>query len=234
MTLWRKWQRNTKLCWILYLIIIYVLEHLFDNHIFCDPIWCKPLHLILQRKLLLDCRNVSPVTHHQILMREKFYYRLKTEHSELYKQLLNAYLPYTTLERLKESLHPWSAQLNEALNNVVTKYAPKNCTYSATMALSNRIAIVVGVHNMGHLAYWTKVFKLIDLPMYPDLRENLQQLDRYKRMKRKFDSKTEVKRKHMKVNNDKMQILLKSRYRIQNGVLDTNWLFMLKTLYLKK
>ena len=52
-----------------------------------------------------------------------------------------SYEPYTTLERLKDSVRPFDTQLNEALSNVVGRY------------VQNRISIVISAHNMGHFAF---------------------------------------------------------------------------------
>ena len=121
------------------------------------------------------------------------------------------YAPYTTPERLMESMHTFHTQTNEALNSVIAKYAPKNRTYGTTMSLSNRIAIVIGIHNMGHLAYWSEVFKRVGLGMPTDLLENLERLDHVKSWKRKYNSAPVVKQKRVKARNEKMQTLLKQQ-----------------------
>ena len=104
-----------------------------------------------------------------------------------------------------ESNLPYDTQLNESLNNVVSRYAPKNCTYGTTMSLSNRIAIVIGVHNLGHLGFWKSVYELIGLPMLSDLYSNLLRKDGRKNLKCKYNEKKEVKIKRAKSNHDKLQ-----------------------------
>ena len=188
-----------------------VLEHLFNDHTYCDPKWCVPLRLSQDyeqdsNENIVDiAEDIMEPNHENIDSNKDKYYRSKTEHSELYSQMKKAYEPYVTPERLKESLHPFDTQLNESLNNVVAKYAPKNRTYATSMSLSNRVMIVVGIHNMGHYNYWKKVFQVIGIPMSSNLCENLKRLDSKKSNKRKYNCRKEVKSKRRKIQHEKMQ-----------------------------
>ena len=101
--------------------------------------------------------------------------------------MIEAIAPYTTPERLLESIYPWSTQLNEALNHIVAKYAPKDRTYSTTMSLHNRISIVIGIHNCGHLDFWSEVFSKFKMNLNKDLVNNLSQQDNTKKRKRKYN-----------------------------------------------
>ena len=134
-----------------------VLYHMFDEHMFCDSIWCKPLALeekcttTFDEDFLSDDDSLLEFSENEIDEEKVSYYRSMTEHKSLFDLMWSKYAPYITPERLLECLHPFDTQLNESLNNVVARYAPKNRTYGTTMSLSNRISIVVGIHNMGHL-----------------------------------------------------------------------------------
>ena len=195
-----------------------VVEHLFNNHLFCSPEWCKPLRAAKNKTndLPICCpvdlgdRLPSPDSP-EPNETPQWYYRSKEEHPKLYSQILNAYAPYTTPERIAESNHPYDTQLNESLNNVVSRYAPKNRTYGTTMSLSNRIAIVIGVHNLGHLGFWKEVYHLIGLPMSTDLHNNLLRKDGRKDLKRKYNEKKEVKSKRAKKNHDKTKDMIKKQ-----------------------
>jgi len=85
----------------------------------------------------------------------------------------DAYEPFTSEERLRESLHCYSTQKNEAMNNSVAKYAPKTRTYSTTMALTNRVMIAIGTSNLGYVTFWERVFTDLDLIMNTDTRSFL-------------------------------------------------------------
>ena len=79
------------------------------------------------------------------------------------------------------------------------------------MSHSNRIGIVIGIHNSGHHAYWSSVFNLLHLPMGNDLSNNLLQLDQRKDLKRKYNGRTEVKKKRVRKNNEKMKELIQKQ-----------------------
>lgn len=79
------------------------------------------------------------------------------------------------------------------------------------MALANRISIVIGIHNLGHTDYWSKVLALIDLPMTPKLRKHLNVMDKKKETKRKYQARIDVKNKRSKDNHEKIKTLIKKQ-----------------------
>ena len=181
------------------------IEHLFNDHSLCDPKWCKPLRFSSQTDsngMIIDSslhgiHNLS-------------YYRCKVKHKKLYDEMTSAFLPYSFPHRLVESLHGFTTNGNEALNNIVAHYAPKNRTYSTTMSLSNRISIVVGVHNIGYLDYWTDAYEKIQLPMTVAQRK-LHSKDRRRNWKREYNSMIETKRKRSQKRNESMRDLMKQQ-----------------------
>ena len=157
----------------------------------------------------LDSVSSSDTSVHVEAEDKVSYYCSMTKLKFLFDLFMKTLAPYITPERLLESLHSFETQLNETLNNVVARYAPKNRSYGTTMTLSNRIAIIVGIHNIGHIGYWSEVFKRIGLRMMPDLQTNLERMDRLKDWKRKYNNTTEVKVRRVKSKNEKMQVLVK-------------------------
>ena len=81
-----------------------------------------------------------------------------------------------------QSQHTFATQRNEGFNNKVSRYAPKSKVYSRTMSLNNRVAIAVGLQNMGHAAFWRTVFGKLGMPMPPRTAEYLHEKD--KRMRK--------------------------------------------------
>ena len=67
-----------------------VIEHLFDYHDFCNIDWCRPLKNMKEGKK--DEGSQS-------------FYRHKVNDKKLYDQMWDCYRPFTTITRLKESLH---------------------------------------------------------------------------------------------------------------------------------
>ena len=206
-----------------------VIYHMFNEHRFCDPAWCKPLRM--EQKCSADGvddsstsdENSQVISDEEDIDKKVSYYRSMTKHKALFDLLWKTYQPYITPERLIESMHEFDTQLNEALNNVVARYAPKNRTYGTTMSLSNRISIVIGIHNMGHLSYWDEVFKRCRIESNIDLIDNLARMDNHKDWKRKYNSKTEVKQRRVKAKNERMQTLTKQQiHDIERGLIYEN------------
>jgi hypothetical protein len=50
-------------------------------------------------------------------------------------------------------------QTNKALNQAIAVVAPKSVCYSGTISLYNRIALVIGIHNMGHYYFFVALFR---------------------------------------------------------------------------
>ena len=215
-----------------------VIEHLFDNHEFCDMSWCKPKRVAQEVDNIIKELNLPPSSSLPLAQTvsprkqnlpptprslgptdnknktntaSRSFYHSKANEPELYNQLINAYKKYTTPERLQESLHLFDTQVNESLHHVVSKYAPKHKNYSTTMSLSHRIAIVIGIHNIGHFAFWSSVFRKLGLHMSKDLINNLHFLDKQKNNKREYQSRHDIKVKRIKTHLQKMSDLMQKQ-----------------------
>ena len=116
-----------------------------------------------------------------------------------------AYQPFTTEERLQESLHNYSTQKNEAMNNSIAKYAPKIRTYSTTMALTNRIMIAIGTCNFGYVTFWQRVFLDLGLTMNTDTEFFLIAKDNKHTYRKKYQEKIETKVRRVETQNQKMK-----------------------------
>ena len=194
-----------------------VLEHLFDNHHYCDESWCHAKRMQNQRLNSPDgeeggekdaFEQKEPPTH-------PYKYRNKITDKELYDQMLKAFEPFLKPERLMESLHGCSAQCNEAMNQSIAKYAPKNKSYGSTMSLSNRVAIAVGVFNYGHEKFWREVYSDIGMTMTSTLSLHLQMKDRKIEKRRENEKKPSVKlrraQKQIERTNQLMEMERKDR-----------------------
>ena len=116
------------------LVLNAVVEHLFDNYEYCDERWCKP-------KRKQNGKEEKDLN--------QSFYRSKIKDTKLYNQIWNTYKPFTTETRLKDSLHMFDTQQNEAMNISIAKYAPKTKTYGITISLTKRVMIVIGISNLG-------------------------------------------------------------------------------------
>ena len=66
----------------------------------------------------IDTSDMKPTS-------QPYKYRSKEEDPELYIKMNDAFEPWSQPVRLTESLHGESTQINEALNQAVAKYIPK-------------------------------------------------------------------------------------------------------------
>ena len=98
----------------------------------------------------------------------------------------------------------FDSQINEALNTSVLKYARKGRAFSTTMSLTNRVMIVMGLHNLGFFGYWSCIFDFLGIDMSPLLIHYLKQKDNNKKRKRSYESTPERKTNRMKLNHEKM------------------------------
>ena len=129
-----------------------VIEHVFDSHVYCNSRWCRPKRILELREKIRVSKDEDEIKKDNEKLKEmertvQSFYRCKVKDKFLYQQMKNTYQPFTNEERLQESLHSYSTQKNEAMNNSVAKYAPKTRTYSTTMALTNRVMIAIGTSN---------------------------------------------------------------------------------------
>ena len=104
------------------------IEHIFGNHCYCGS-WCYALKAVKEGKQYLP-DNSLPMYDKKL--------DIKTYH-----QLTEAVRTFTTDEIIKETLHDFDTQQNEALNMAVSRYVPKFKHYGTTCALDTRVRCVI-------------------------------------------------------------------------------------------
>ena len=124
------------------------------------------------------------------------------------------YQSFTNEERLQKSLHSYSTQ-KKAMNNYIAKYAPMTRTYSTTMALTNRVMIVIGISNLGYVTFWERVFSDLGLIKITDTMSFLIVKDHNHTYKKKCQVKIETKQRRVEMQNRKMKELI-AKQRIVN------------------
>ena len=191
-----------------------VIEHMWDEHEYCSVDWCRALKLeeaIMHNTNLPlvtdpttngrpDSPTHSPEPQRPHELETSSFYRSKDTDNQLYQQMWEAYGPCILPHRLRESLHPYDTQTNESLNNMVAKYAPKTKSLGTTMALTHRINVVIGVHNLGLLEFWKRVYDKLEMEVSPLLHDYLETMDKNREIKKQYKKQSSVKRKR---NRDK-------------------------------
>eukprot|EP00957_Ditylum_brightwellii_P112670 8588608-Ditylum_brightwellii.AAC.1 len=113
-----------------------VLHH-FDDHSQCTP--NCPARIAAEKEEQYHARNN---------------FLCKKMHSDIFEDVSSVLNKFTSKSQLKEILHGVSTQRNEGTNNNTNTKAPKTCVYSSTSSLQDRVATMVGEHNLGHSNYY--------------------------------------------------------------------------------
>jgi len=116
------------------------IEHIFNNHQHCQVEWCYAKKAQQENKIYTPSET------------KPFYCKKKDK--ILYEQLCQAVEKFQTKRNVKECLHSFDTQMNEAINNIIPRYVPKYKHFGKTTTLDTRIAAVVGSKNMGYQSFY--------------------------------------------------------------------------------
>ena len=109
-----------------------------------------------------------------------------------------ALAPYLSDNKLRMLCHTWSTQLNEAMNNSVSAYAPKTKNFGGTLSLKTRVGIAAAVMALGYYQFWSRVYEKLGLDMDDVYKASLLARDKKKYQKRKKQKSTGGKLKRRK------------------------------------
>jgi hypothetical protein len=165
-----------------------VLDHHFDIHEQCGT-WCK-------RKNMTEAQRLASPK----------YYRCKDKDAKLYAILQEKIERFITMDKLLEMAHGLDTNMNEAFNNLCTWFAPKNKLYAASGSLHNRIAMAVGIHSLGVLAFYKKLYRKMGIALTLNVEHYLEKketsrLRKIEKMKTKEAKKEKNKRKYDKLKD---------------------------------
>jgi hypothetical protein len=127
-----------------------VLEHHFNNHEFCGA-WC-----------------VSATGTEEEVRETGLRFRCKLRHSELYLVLKTHHEQFMEDEKLKQLFHSYDTNLVEGFNKFLTKFLPKDRTYSQTIENKARTMVAVGLQSIGYRQFYKRVFSLTGIEMCDD------------------------------------------------------------------
>ena len=90
-----------------------VVDHHFNVHVNCGE-WCPYSH-------------EKPVEERKVMTEEKAKkYQCKEKNKDMYALVKSKMHPYLQPDALKDINHLFDTQINEAMNEMISKYAPKN------------------------------------------------------------------------------------------------------------
>jgi len=120
------------------------INHLFGCHDYCSETWC-------------------PVKAGKMVSNGK--YHDKEKEKDLYEWLMLHVATKVEGEKLLSLHHPFDTQINEAMNNAVSRRCPKNKVFAGSGGLQYRVASVAGQHTQGATQYTRNVYKQCGMQM---------------------------------------------------------------------
>ena len=106
------------------------------------------------------------------------FYRCKERDAELYEALTGIIARLITMDRLKEVVHSYDTNPNEAMNNLIAWIAPKNKHYSGSVPLQARVCVATCVQSMGFDSFFRQLLKRLDIAVKAGANYWLEQLSR--------------------------------------------------------
>jgi hypothetical protein len=74
-----------------------------------------------------------------------------------YLQLRKFFDQYVCIKQMAYGNHPFNTQTNESLNQAIATVAPKNVCYSGSGIFYSRIAMLIGIHNLGNELFFKQI-----------------------------------------------------------------------------
>ena len=108
--------------------------------------------------MVLSITDIEKLKKNEQNLQEKEYNKYfcyKLTNPVLFTQITEAVAPYLPDDKLIMLGHPWSTQINGALNNLVQSYAPKTRNFSKTMCMRTRVGITTGILALGYEYFCT-------------------------------------------------------------------------------
>ena len=173
------------------------IEHLFNNHQFCQMEWCYALQAQKEGKIYTPDK------------RKPFYCKVKDK--KMLDQLEESVRKFQTKENVKECLHSFDTQKNEAVNNLIARVAPKFKHFGTTPALDTRVSTVAGTTNMGYKEYYINLLHMLvnsESITGSVIEAGIKRTDRIKQnnRKRKSTNKNKRDRTHGKESRSKRAV----------------------------
>ena len=158
------------------------LEHVFDNHENCGD-WCYKKKAMTKGDIYVPPPN------------RPFY--SKEVNSKMYNQIREVVQNFNGMDTLKESIHSYDTQKNEALNQCISRVAPKFKHFGATLTLHTRIHLVIAMTNEGYANFYTNLLpQLVNLNKHNNLivQRGIHQIEKLRRKNLTRKSSTDFKR----------------------------------------
>jgi hypothetical protein len=154
-----------------------VVEHHFNNHAHCDD-WCSMKKADATQTAIGNLK-----------------YRCKINDKKMYEDMCKVLHRFTESAKLKECHHGYSSQKNESMNQLISRYVPKDKTFCQSMSLNSRICLAVGVDSVGHEEYYERLFEKMKIPFPDNTRIMLRSMKKKRDYDRNYQAQPTQKRK---------------------------------------
>jgi hypothetical protein len=170
-----------------------VVEHHFNNHTYCED-WCS----------MKKATSTQAAT-------GNLKYRSKIDNPILYKQVVEVMERFVSEEKLRECHHGFSSQKNESMNKLISRYVPKDRTFSQSMSLASRICLAVGVDSVGHESYYKRLLGNMNISLPKNTTIMLRNMKKKRDYDRFYQAQPHRKRKRANLKFAKMKDGLKKQ-----------------------
>jgi hypothetical protein len=157
--------------------VYYILDHVCGNHNGCDVAWCYNLKAQGKNEVY------NPPAEHRIN---------RENDGDTYLQFKKIFDQYAAIQQMEYCNHCFDTQTNESLNEAIATVAPKNVCYSNIISLYSRIALVIGIHNLGYQQIFSQLFGEL-LMSLNNLSCYLKARDNKKEQRRSYQQKFDVR-----------------------------------------
>jgi len=124
---------------------------------------------------------------------------------------------YASVEMMEYCTHPHDTQTKEALNQAIANVAPKSMCYSGTVSLNSRIAIVIGMHNLGLYEFFASLSTKVGMQMTPVWSRFLHSKKKEKEWKKNYQQWFDVKVRRSKSQKKALQEIYKEHTDVSYG-----------------
>jgi hypothetical protein len=132
-------------------------------------------------------------------------YRCKKDKPVLYKQVVEVMDRFVKQEKLRECHHGYSSQKKESMNNLISRYVPKDRTYCQSLSLTSRICLAVGVDSVGHKEFCQRLFKLMNIKLPVNTTTILRKMKQKREYNGGYQAQPKRKRKRPNLKFAKMK-----------------------------
>jgi hypothetical protein len=112
--------------------------------------------------------------------------------------------------------HPYKTQTNESINEAIATVALQNVCYSNSISLYSRVALDIGIHNLGYVQFFQDLFITLSMS-WGNISKYLHRRDEKKERRRKHHQKHDVKVKRSKQQKKTREEVFKERTNTSYG-----------------